>query len=226
MRKSIKRVTVFLLVLMGVLAILPATASAADSTYYMFVGQRGTMTITANQVPNAKWKTSNSSVLKIVKQSKTSVTTEGMKAGTAILTVYNSKKPSRKYTNTIKVLKKGKLVKQDFVFKNKRSGKSADLKNWLFKDSVSERLTIITPLSDIETYRGISYLDSYSKVCARYGKKSLKKTTTNDPLYGPGSWQSDYIYCVTYPYNSHYKIRMYFNANKQLVGLVCSKNKY
>ena len=75
--------TAIMLVLVTVLVLFPLTASAASKTFYMFVGQQGTMSITANQVPNAKWKTSNSSVLKIVKQSPSSVTTKGMKAGTS-----------------------------------------------------------------------------------------------------------------------------------------------
>ena len=226
MKKS-RRVTAFLLVLMVVLTIFPVTAFAADTTYYMFVGQRGTMTITANQIPNAKWKTSNSSVLKIVKQSKTSVTTEGMKAGTAKLTVYNSKNTSQKYTVTIKVVKENKLVRQDFVFWSKSSGKNVDM--WSGLVSSSKQLVVMTPLYNYESYRKINYHDSFSKICARYGKKTLKKTTTKDPLYVYSSnnlWRSDFKYYVTYSYDSHYKIRMYFNANKQLVGLACAKNYY
>ena len=224
MKKS-RRVTAFLLVLMVVLTIFPATAFAA-TTYYMFVGQEGTMSMSGKVVPNAKWKISNSSVLKIVKQSKTSVTTEGIKAGVAKLTVYNSKNTSQKYTYTIKVLKEGKLVKQDFVFKRKSSGESIDILDWFLNDTSSTRLIVITNLNDYENYRGLKYLDSYGKVCTRYGKKTLKKTTTNDPLYGDALWQSSFKYSVTYSYDSHYKIRMYFNSNKQLVGMVCGKNKY
>jgi hypothetical protein len=219
------RLTAFLLVLMVVLTMFPATAFAT-TTCYMFVGQEGTMSMSGKVVPNAKWKTGNSSILKIVKQSKTSVITEGMKAGVARLTVYNSKNTSQKYTYTIKVLKEGKLVKQDFVFKRKSSGESIDILDWFLRDTSSTRFIVISNLNDYENYRGLRNQDTYSKVCARYGKKTLKKTTANDPLYGNALWQNNFEYYVTYSYDSHYKIRMYFNSNKQLVGMVCGKNKY
>lgn len=224
-----------MLVLSMILTLFPATASAADNAYYMFVGERGSMKITANQIPNAKWKTSNSSVLKIVKQSKTSVTTEGMKPGIAKLTVYNSKKASQKYTYTIKVVKERKLTKSDFILTT--PGGSRSIFSMLSNSSISVDILTdnVKDLKKIVTYRGIHLDDSYSKVCARYGKKALKKTTTKDSYYKSFAkyatnpqyaaykwvriWKKQFKYYVDYFYNSHYKMRMYFNGSKKLVGI-------
>jgi hypothetical protein len=235
MKKS-RRVTAFLLVLMVALTILPVTAFAA-TTYYMFVGQEGTMSMSGNVVPNAKWNTSNSSVLKIVKQSKTSVTTEGMKAGVAKLTVYNSKNTSQKYTYTIKVLKKGKLTKSDFILKERYGTRNVieslkSISTGVFCPSIL--IVDEAKLKAYETYRGIRIYDSYSKVCQRYGNNSLKATTTNDYYYRnvaslknewKNIWNKQFKYYIDYSYDSHYKMRMYFNGSKTLVGICFAKDR-
>ena len=136
--------------------------------------------------------------------------------------MYNSKNTKQKYTYTIKVLKKGKLTKNDFVFKDKSTGKNLNALDRFKAFSSLQGVYFTNNLKNYETYRGINYLDSYSKVCERNGKKSLTAVTSKDPFYK--QFTSDFRYYVTYSYNSQYKLRMYFNLQQKLVGVVWGRN--
>ena len=182
-----------------ILLLTPVSVHAASKgTYMMLVGQTGTMSMTSNAVPNARWKTNKPSVIKVTRKNATTVTVKGLKAGTATLTVYNSKKTSQKYSYTIKVFTPNKLVKNDFIIEGKQ------IKDYVGKtpynmfthfdkyktqkiaaafDIRAEGLTTSNTTSYMTTYRGIHIFDSYSLVCRMYGKKALKKTTTKDFLY-------------------------------------------
>ena len=110
------RKTCGLCLLFLALLLLPVSAHAATKgTFMMLVGQTGTMSMTSNAVPNARWKTNKPAVIRVTKKNATTVSVKGLKAGTATLTVYNSKKTSQKYSYTIKVFKPNKLVKSDFI---------------------------------------------------------------------------------------------------------------
>lgn len=197
MKNIRKSAGLFLLLL--VLVLLPVSAQAATKgTYMMLVGQTGTMSMTSNAVPNAKWKTNKPTVIKVTRKNATTVSVKGLKAGTATLTVYNSKKTSQKYSYTIRVFTPNKLVKNDFIIEGKQIkdfvGKTPYNMFTLFNkyktkkiyaafDIRAEGLTTSNTASYMTTYRGIHIFDSYSLVCRMYGKKALKKTTIKDFLY-------------------------------------------
>jgi len=244
-----------LLLLLITLTLLPVRTFAASGPFFMLVGQQGTMSMTSNPVPNAKWKTSNAAVLKIVKQNGQSVTTKGVKFGTATLTVYNKKKTSQKYTYTVKVMKPNKLVKNDFTISGNQAkayfgkspynmmniaGLTGSKQGLTACDIRANGLTYSNTAGYLTTYRGVRIFDSYSRVCALYGKKALTKTSTKDNFYKLNTntskyspahiknfkayWNGQFRYYVDYKYNSRWKIRMYFNGSKELIGVTYRYN--
>ena len=168
------------------LVILPIQARAAGSTYLMLKGQTGTMSMTGNVVPNAKWKSSKPSVLKITKTTSSSVSVKGMKAGTATLTVYNKKKPSQKHSYTIRVLTPNKLIKSDFTvsgsqLKDYLNTQKTNLVDYV-KKKKSKGLIMVFDIESADatysntknymlTWRGAHIYSTYAEICRLYGKK-------------------------------------------------------
>ncbi len=247
--KNVKKIAICLLLLLLLILLPEDTYAATKGTYTMLVGQVGTMSMTSNVVPNAKWKTNKPKIIKVTKKNATTVKVKGLKAGTAILTVYNSKNPSQKFSYTIKVFPDKKLNKNDFIVSGTQAksyfGKSPMKQFNLFKKSKkifaaydirAEGLTDANTNSYMTTYRGIHIFDSYSRVCQMYGTKALKKTTTKDFFYrentntsrrSPASaksfknyWNGQFKYKLVYTYKNRYKMHFYFNNSKQLIGIV------
>ena len=203
--KTLRKTCGLCLLFLALLLFSVSAHAAAKGTYMMLVGQTGTMSMTSNAVPNARWKTNKPSVIKVTRKNATTVSVKGLKAGTATLTVYNSKKTSQKYSYTIIVFKPNKLVKSDFIVEGRQIkayvGKTpynilaffnSYKKNYVYFafDIREEGLTTSNTTSYMTTYRGIHIFDSYSMVCRMYGKKTLKKTTTKDFLYQHNTYTS------------------------------------
>lgn len=252
--KAIRKTAGLLLLLLILMALPVSVRAAGKDTYMMLVGQTAQMSMTSNAVPNAKWKTNKPSVIKVTVKNATTVSVKGLKAGSATLTVWNSKNTSQKYSYTIRVFKPGKLVKSDFIVSGTQTrayfGKtSVNLLTVFSKysgnlyaayDIRSDGLTPSTTSSYMTTYRGVHIFDSYSRVCQIYGKKTLKKTTTKDFLYKENTseslrtpaaitsfknyWKGQYKYKLVYNYGSKNKMHFYFNSAKELIGVIYTQN--
>lgn len=233
MKQNRKWAGILLLAALVFAAFLPAQAKAS-TVIYVRQGATGYINFRNAPVPNTKWSTGNSSILKLGKCTRNKAVYTGKKTGTTTLTAYNKVNPVQKYVITVNVMPSGKLNRKDFeLYGFEWLGFSAGTN--LFDFSLWTTGTKLCYYSvknqNPETARTVKIGDSLNHVRALYGKQSLvtfNKSKDKCYKYGlfkqPGCTKLKVKYYTDYKYGRKCRIRFYFDRRKRVVLFVYMNN--